>query len=421
MLKKILNAGKAPLIDQLVLSASTFALLTYVSNFVDKVILGTYVAYITILLIFQSIQHAAISFPAFSELPKQKNVNAKEFYVNYLLNSCQGLQLIFIPIAFFTLKIYLAQITTNALSFGTIFSFTFTLFCSLNFDFVRKYYIASSTRVPLIRLTLSKHLFELLMIVILSLNVDLNINHICISTVAAIVFSFLITIKDLPIRRFIDPASLCESEKLSLLAHKKIACNILPLAIMQWTSGGAYLFQAGLLLGADVLAGIKLCQNLLSPFNILNQIVDNWFTKVVHRYGKRKFSFNKYKKDILIFLISLVIAFCVLAYFSSSILGKLYGSDYSIYGFLLPSFFALLLLTVFNTAIRSILAYKGIANLLKYSSLITSAIAIIFSKHLIASLSLNGFVIGLMITQLVTTAISLSSLLLSHNLNKQFL
>ena len=418
MLRRILIAGKAPLFDQLVLSASTFGLLTYFSNFVDETILGTYVAYITVLLIFQSIQHAVISFPAFSELPKHKDTTIKNYYINFLMNSCQGLHLIFAPIAFFILKIYLTQITSYVTPVSTIFILVFTLLFSLSFDFVRKYLIASSTHIPLIRLTLSKHLFELLTIVLLSLRGYLNLNYICLSTIAAISFSFLITIKDLPFRRSINPARLYGTEQPSLLAHKKIAYNMLPIAIMQWTSGGAYIFQAGILLGADVLAGIKLCQNLLSPFNILNQIVENWFTKVVHRFNQHTVNLTYYKKDVLIFLLLLATAFGTLTCFSSSILDKLYGPDYRDYGFLLPSFFTLLLLTILNTAFRSILAYKGIANFLKYSSLITSTIAMIFSYELIASHGLNGFVVGLMITQLVTTVISISSLFLSNNFKK---
>ena len=127
MLRRILIAGKAPLFDQLVLSASTFGLLTYFSNFVDETILGTYVAYITVLLIFQSIQHAVISFPAFSELPKHKDTTIKNYYINFLLNSCQGLHLIFAPIAFFILKIYLTQITSYVTPVSTIFILVFTL------------------------------------------------------------------------------------------------------------------------------------------------------------------------------------------------------------------------------------------------------------------------------------------------------
>lgn len=176
-------------------------------------------------------------------------------------------------------------------------------------------------------------------------------------------------------------------------------------AILQWMSGNYFIIVGGNILGTKETGIIRIAQNLIGILNILFIAIESYIpisaSRIYNKYGTH--SLFKYLENVTGkgMIITLCICFPT-AFFANEIISLIYGNQYAQYGYVL-TFFALFSILVFMAipiryAIRTLEENHHI--FIGYA--ISAAFSLCFANFLVKNYYLNGVLVGIVITQILT-------------------
>lgn len=177
-------------------------------------------------------------------------------------------------------------------------------------------------------------------------------------------------------------------------------------AVSQWWSSNLLVVSAGLFLGAQALAALRLSQSLMGVMNVLLQTFENYLLPQVSQRLSSDiqdgfdFLIQSARKAGILFLPLLA----AIGMFASPILMLAGGEDYASFGFVLRGVSLLYVLVYFSQPIRLLIRGLLLNNHFFYGYLFSLGFALAFSQYLVSSFGLNGVIYGLAISQLIMMA-----------------
>tara|TARA_Y100001954_G_C15647812_1_gene521087 strand:- start:123 stop:809 length:687 start_codon:yes stop_codon:yes gene_type:complete len=182
--------------------------------------------------------------------------------------------------------------------------------------------------------------------------------------------------------------------------------------IIQWFSANLWLINIGLILGPFYLGVIRACQTILNVSNLLFQAMENIYAQkislIFQNDGKdkmRKYIFKlNYKGLFFTVLLSFLIFFT-----SEILLVTFYGKDLSKFNHILSILAFMIPLNFLNYLVPYGLRALGKTFPIFLSYLITSMIALLFSGLIIERYQINGFLVGVYLTQVLILVITIGS------------
>ena len=404
--------------DQLINSGSSFLFTILLARSLSEEFLGIYFSFNLFYLLCQSIQHSVISAPAYSLVPRIGDSSTKSLYSKYLIKRQIALGLLFISAYIVICLLSSTSLAPRSLSYITYVNYGLVLYALSFFDFQRKWMIANRLYSNLVIFSSIRYFAQLTIAFLLIAFNYFSLNRLAILLVFASLAPLII----------LNPMKLGQRklsfkpnhilDKNIIINHRKISFDLLPAAIMQWTSGGIYELQALKLLGPSIFAVIKVVQSFVSPLNLLNQIAENWLVVLfAPRYSSGKLSISRVINFKL--LAFLVLALLFLVYIvnlsSSYILSFIYGQEYFKYGFLITGYFIVMILVVLNTSLRSYLTAKLSTSVIKFAYATSTLFALVVSYYIVDNFRLNGVILGGVLSQVILTIVMISSFFISRH------
>ena len=391
------------IVDQLVNSGSSFVCTILLARALDELILGLFLSFNLFYLMCQSIQHSVISAPAYSLVPKIDEYIRRQKYFVYLIQ--RQIFLSFLCLCVYAWVGVILIISNNlTLSILTYIHYGFVLLALLAFDFTRKWLIANRRYKILVVVSTARYLIQIAGIAFLSNIGSDKLIELANILMLATALSIAVAIINENYYFNLLLSSNYRIDRKTHAQHQKAALDLLPGAIMQWTSGGTYELQALKLLGPSVFGVIKIVQSFVSPLNLINQFAENWLivlfsTKKIER--KRKL-LDLYRLRGLIKTVSgIIFGIWTVNLVSPYLLSLLYGPEYIEYGFMVTGYLISLLLVVLNTAIRSYLTAKHSTTIIKFAYGGSTAFALGSSYYLVQNFKLYGVIFGAISSQII--------------------
>ena len=274
----------------------------------------------------------------------------------------------------------------------------------LAFDFARKWLIANQGYSNLVIASSVRYFIQLAGIVLLS-KIDLiTLNGLGTILLLAPGVSIVSAVMDKNNYFNLNVYSYSRLDRKTASQHQKAALDLLPGAIMQWTSGGTYELQALKVLGPSVLAVIKVVQSFVSPLNIINQFAENW---MIVFFAPKKSEGRKLNNKVLgvRLLVGVASIFTILIsainIISPYLLTLFYGPEYFDYGFMVTGYLIVVVLVILNTTIRSYLTANLSTTIIKFAYGASTGFAVGTSYLLVQKFNLYGVIVGAISSQLI--------------------
>ena len=386
--------------DQAIVSGSNFLISILILRFLGIENFGVYSILWLLLLFFNSVQLAYVISPLLTNAPKQKIINLNLFYGNT-----------FIQQLFFTFLIFILSFCLLEF-FGNFFKdykvqqfsipFSFAIFFSQFYQFLRR--ICFSKKLFFKATVLDCFVYSIIIFSLIYLNLinELNLNKVFWIFSISFFLGFILN------------ASLIFSFGYNfntltnfLRENWTISKWLLYTSILQWFSGNLWVINTGIILGPYILGIVRACQNILNIANIIFQSFENIIpattSKKFMTRGKNYMDtfLSKIVKKGLLFTASLSLLILLLA---KPLLYLIYGNETANYSeilifmsFLIPLHF---LQYPSSYGLRTLSKTRPIF----ISYLITSAIAILISIHVINYFKIYGFIFGLYMSQIIITS-----------------
>ena len=184
-------------------------------------------------------------------------------------------------------------------------------------------------------------------------------------------------------------------------------------ALLQWLSGNFFIITAGTLLEPVAIGIIRIAQNVVGILNVLfaamGNIVPLKASEILSQSGDR--SVLKYFKSILIQggAITLVVL-TIIAIDRDLIIDLFYGTEYLAYSNVILGFTFIYILVYLNTILGFVLRTFEMNQIFLTSYILTTVFSLLAAKPIINSWGINGVIIGLIATQLISIGYYLFSL-----------
>ncbi len=393
------------ILDQVLISGSSFLVTILLINFVGLEEFGIFSFFWLIFLLINSFQLSSIISPMMTNSGLYEE-NKKSFYYGGVFIQ----QIILIIFILILLKIFF--IISNHESFDlNIVKFQSLIFliiiASQLYQFLRRYLFAEKKFIFSIFLDLFVNLILLISILYFYYFEVLNLEKIFLCFLFAYLFGALLSLylfKQLSFSKL----AFVKSIKINI----KIAKWLVFTYVLQWFSGNFWIIYAGILLGPIFLGAFRACQTVVNVFNLVFQSLENYYPNKISQIYKigGNLSMKTYinKINSYGFFVILILAL-ILALFSKQVLILFYGKEISEFYYLLISLSFLLPIIFikyfYHFALRTLKNTRPIFVSYVFSSLFT----ITLSKIIIEKYQESGFVIGYMLTELILLIIAFYS------------
>lgn len=405
MIKRIQTIAKNKKIliflDQILVSGSNFLLGILLARFLGIDLFGQFSLLWLIVLFFSSIQLAFIISPLLTHAPK-KNILIRDYYLTNMIY----MQFIFSIICVFILWIifYFSKLITteyNILEFK--YFILWMVFAFLCQDFIRRYFIIKVSYFRLILIDMIAYLGQLIGISYLLYIDNLNLINSFVSLSIAFTISFIVGYLQINFK------SLKSNHiKLLFLKNWKFSKWLVYSSLLQWGSGNFYILIAGSILGPWSVAVIKVMQNTMGVFHVifiaLENILPIRFAEIYKNKGYQETIFffrTQLKYGFYIFLALILI----LIIYANKLILSIYGAEYVSHSYLLFGFMIMYIFIYIGMLQRYILRTIENTKVIFVNYIITTIFSVIASFILIKTLQINGAIIGMILTQILTSIV----------------
>ena len=391
------------LIEQSINSGSSFVFTILLARSMSEELLGIFFSFNLFYLLCQSIQHSVISAPAYSLVARLKDISDRQTYFRFLIKRQMALSLLIVSVYTWICIIFIRS-EAKWISLMVCTQYGLVLLSLLAFDFARKWLIANQGYSNLVIASSVRYFIQLAGIVLLS-KIDLiTLNGLGTILLLAPGVSIVSAVMDKNNYFNLNVYSYSRLDRKTASQHQKAALDLLPGAIMQWTSGGTYELQALKVLGPSVLAVIKVVQSFVSPLNIINQFAENW---MIVFFAPKKSEGRKLNNKVLgvRLLVGVASIFTILIsainIISPYLLTLFYGPEYFDYGFMVTGYLIVVVLVILNTTIRSYLTANLSTTIIKFAYGASTGFAVGTSYLLVQKFNLYGVIVGAISSQLI--------------------
>lgn len=386
------------LADQALVSGTNFISSLVFARLLGLESYGTFVLGWMIVLFASTFQQAFIFSPMANinaALPeqKQKEYTDRLFTINLLLASA-------CTILIMALAYLLNDLSQAGCPPEILYSFPLVTFAYLNYDFFRK------------RLLLHAHskcvlvldgLFPLLLSI--SLYTLYQSNAI---SVASIVCSIAICYLILTAVAFFVSETTIHFLHISTAVMKEHWLQgkwLVATALLQWFSGNYFLIAAASILGSREIGIIRIAQNIVGVLNILFIAMESYIpisaSKLFYQNGTR--SLFQYLKQVTIKGLLVTTTCCFLiAFFAKPIVQHLYGIEYVGYSFIVQAFALFYILVFLAIPLRFAIRTMAHNHHIFIGYLISATFSLFSAAAIIHRYGLNGVLIGIFATQVLT-------------------
>ena len=391
------------LIEQSINSGSSFIFTILLARSMSEEVLGIFFSFNLFYLLCQSIQHSVISAPAYSLVARLNEISKGQTYFKFLVMRQMVLSLLFVSVYTWICLIFIRS-EAKWISLIVCIQYGLVLLFLLAFDFARKWFIANQRYRNLVVFSSVRYFIQFAGIVLLSRIDIITLNGLGIILLLAPGVSLISAVVDKNSNFNLNLYSYGRLDRKTASQHQKAALDLLPGAIMQWTSGGTYELQALKVLGPSVFAVIKVVQSFVSPLNIINQFAENWMIVFFapKKSGGKELNDKEFSVRLLVgvaFILTIIISAVNLV--APYLLTIFYGPEYFDYGFMVTGYLIVVLLVILNTTIRSYLTANLSTTIIKFAYGASTAFAVGCSYLLVQKFNLHGVIFGAISSQLI--------------------
>ncbi len=399
---KKLNSPKTKKIlaflDQGLVSGSNFLIGILLVRAVGLDVYGVFALAWMAVLFAVGLNQAFITKPLLSIAPKLNKEEQSEYFSDLHI-----IQIVFssmaLLIGFFFFQ-FVGQYFFSANIVSLIPLISGIIFCQLLHDFYRKISFVRSDILFVISIDVVLYIGQLCLVLLCFYRGYFELRFILLAILLANILSICVGMV-----RMIYRTIRRENVYKVLVRHMHFSKWLLGTAVLQWFSGNYFIVVGGALLGTAAVGAVRMVQNVfglchilfltmesLVPVDAARHFQEQGYTGLVNYLQKMTF---KIAPAVILFLLFIVV-------FASPILKLFYGSGMNNYPNVVFAY-ALLYLFVFlghpfRYYMRTIEATLGIF----VAYVFTTVFSLFFAKMLIDSFSMDGMLIGLVFTQVIS-------------------
>lgn len=201
--------------------------------------------------------------------------------------------------------------------------------------------------------------------------------------------------------------------KEAILEHWDFSKWLTVTALLQWFSGNLFIIAAGAILGPVAVGVTRMAQNIVGITHVLFLAMENIIPVRAsnhQREGGNEEMFRYLWKFALQMGAVTLTLLTLLAIFSKQIILLFYGAEFVIYQHILVGFCALYVIIFMGYPLRYAIRTLENTRLIFISFIASSVFSVLTAYPMIKAFGLNGVLIGLGITQLITLFIYFLSL-----------
>jgi O-antigen/teichoic acid export membrane protein len=198
--------------------------------------------------------------------------------------------------------------------------------------------------------------------------------------------------------------------KLAILEHWDFSKWLTATAVLQWFSGNLFIISAGAIIGPVAVGVTRMAQNIVGITHVLFLAMENIVPTRAAEYQREEGNegmFNYLMKFTIQMGLVTFTLLALIAIFSKQIISFCYGPGYLAYQHVLVGFCALYVIVFLGYPMRYAIRTLEKTRAIFISFIFSSIFSIISAYPIIKMFGLNGVVVGLMITQIITLGIYL--------------
>jgi len=387
--------------DQMMVSGSNFLLGILLVRCLGLETYGVFALLWLAVLFGLSINHALITKPILSIVPKMKDQMAQEYLQNVqCLQGMLSLLLFSLGLGFWLIS-NIFTIEENIIQFTPIVAGI--LFFQMYHDFFRKKYFIENRVLLVLSIDLVLYIGPLISILIVFLQGTLTLSTVLYIILVANIFS-------VGIAWFQSRSKPSTRSALQDTFYKQFqyAKWLLGTALLQWFSGNFFIIIGASVLGPIAVGALRMVQNLMGFCHIIFLTMENIIPIEAAQQLQQKgwSAMSKYliKTTLQIGMIFLVLLM-IIAGMAPWLITNLYGSEYLEYSYLIIAYCLLYVLVFlghpFQFALRTIEQTYPL-----FIAYVCSTIFSLLTAHLfITQWGMTGLIAGLLSTQLITLSI----------------
>ena len=389
--------------DQAVVSGFSFLSSVLLARFLGVDGFGIYsVAWLGV-LIASSINQPLIIAPM-QTLSGKKSPAEKNIYLQAL---------VFKQLLFATIMSFLAFVSVLFMEYilkdwkvdTIILAFPLAVFTFLLQDFFRKYFFVIGKPRKAILIDVVAYGGVFLSAFTIHFIQYIDAQFVLLLTALFFLYASLIGIWSLPELKF-----NLKSIREVILEHWDFSKWLTATALLQWFSGNLFIIAAGAILGPIAVGATRMAQNIVGVTHVLFLAMENIIPTRASNHQRIAGNHGMFKYLWRFTLQMGLITFTLLALiaiFSRNIIELCYGNAFIEYRHILIGFCALYVIVFLGYPLRYAIRTLGKTHLIFVSFIASAVFSIISAYPIIMCLGLNGVVVGLMITQLITLFIYL--------------
>lgn len=390
--------------DQAVVSGSNFIFGIVVTRYAGLDTYGLFVMFWLVFLFMQGLFESFISLP---NLVVSNSVENKKAYLRANERLALWLSGINLMILYIGFGIYSVFVSVEDLGYA-FWLFPIVIVCFLKHETNRKYFFATENYLKALVIDSVAYLLQLVVLLIWGqfypIDLGIILSVLLINGILANLLFYVMYDK--------EKTNL----KLRALPWKKnwdYARFLLLTTILQWFSGNFLMASAGVILGTTSVGIIKIVQNLMGILNVLFTTLENVIpAKASFLLQKQGLQYYKryIKKAATISGVVFIVLLLAIFFSAEQLLDFVYGSDFSTYHPYLQLFTILYLGVFVGTFLQLTIKTHGKNKWIFYAYVSSTIVSVCLAKPLIENFQIAGFIIGLMILQLINILVYFFSL-----------
>ena len=385
------------LMDQCVVSGSSFLIGVFLTSLIGLEMFGYFSLYWMLVLFVQGFQQALIVMPMYALAPKFDNLQA------YLSTTFR--QQIWLSVGIFGLSIMVLMCVSwivFPLSFYHVFWASLIASLVPLQDTIRRilFVLKSPVKVLITDILASLSIPVVLVFAIYFRVESVTLTHVLILITIAKVIAIVVGVCFMPfIFRKTTPLRPLIREHWRYGKHLFIA------SILQWLSGNSFILIAGLFLGGSSIGALRIIQSLFGLLNVFFLFLENVIpirgAQILYQKGKQPFKKYIRKESTQYFLAyTLILLFIVICH--KPVLRLLFGTSLNNFTWLVPAYGLLYLLIYIGTIYRFIIRTVDKNIILLNGYIMSSIVGVGLCYPLTKYAGLWGVVGGLFLTQIVS-------------------
>lgn len=388
------------MLDQGVISLSNFIIAIIVAKALGVNDFGIYAMCLLSIQFLASIHQSIIIKPLLSLYP-EKSLNDESFILK--MNSIHFIFLGVASLLFFSTVFVMSFFFHEYNSVMLLFLLTALALSVVTYDYLRRVLVVTGEYSKL--LTMDLFSYGILVIMFFSYySLDImTIENVLMNN--TFVFVFIATFTFISTKQKFQFNQELIALFIDLWNYSKY---LVLTSLLQWFSGNLFILVAGILLGPISLGVVRIAQTIMGVFNALFLALENIVPlRAAYIFRDNKKLLNRYfVTTTAIYIVPIILLIALIVLFNEELIGLIFGSSYTSYGFVIVAF-ALIYLLVYTNTMQQFYIRTIRANQILFKSYLASTIfGLLFSKMIVSSYGLYGVIAGIFVSQLIVNSVN---------------